>query len=290
MKQLTVISGKGGTGKTSITASLAVLAKNVVVADCDVDAPDLHMLLHPQIHETQLFKGSKQAVIDKSKCTECDVCRKTCRFNAITEEYTVDGIGCEGCGVCALICPVGAIKLKDRTSGNAYISKIQQGFMSHALLNPGEANSGKLVALVRQNAKNIAITEKLDLILIDGSPGIGCPVIASITGVDAALIVTEPTLSGIHDLKRVLALLGHFKVTPFVCVNMYDINPANSEQIQNYCRANSVEVLGLIPYDKEVTEAMVNGKTIVEYNLQSPVSREINTIWKKLITVMEQKP
>ena len=227
MKQLTVISGKGGTGKTSITASLAVLAKNVVVADCDVDAPDLHMLLHPQIIEKQPFKGSKLAAIEESKCTKCGLCHKICRFNAISDKLTVDSIGCEGCGVCAMICPVAAITLKERVSGNAYISKIPQGFMSHALLNPGEANSGKLVTLVRQNAKNIAITQKLDVIIIDGSPGIGCPVIASITGVDAALVVTEPTLSGIHDLKRVLGLLNHFKVTPFVCINMYDINPSN---------------------------------------------------------------
>jgi MinD superfamily P-loop ATPase len=290
MKQLTVISGKGGTGKTTITASLAVLAENVVVADCDVDAPDLHMLLHPRINETQLFKGSKLAVIDESKCTKCGVCHKTCRFNAISVKPSVDSISCEGCGVCVRICPAGAITLKDRTSGSAYISKIKQGFMSHALLNPGEANSGKLVTLVRQNAKNIAITEKLDLVIIDGSPGIGCPVIASITGVDATLVVTEPTLSGIHDLKRVLGLLNHFKITPFVCVNMYDINPGNTEQIQAFCRTNSVEVLGLIPYDKEVTEAMVNGKTIVEYNPQSPVSREITNIWNKLTQVLEEKP
>jgi MinD superfamily P-loop ATPase containing an inserted ferredoxin domain len=289
MRQLTVISGKGGTGKTSITASLAVLAKNVVVADCDVDAPDLHMLLPLKIHEKQLFKGPKMAVIDPSKCIKCYVCIKTCRFNAIKKELTVDNIGCEGCGVCALICPAGAITLKDRISGGAYISKIPQGFMSHALLNPGEANSGKLVTLVRQNAKNTAITEKIDLVIIDGSPGIGCPVIASITGVDATLVVTEPTVSGIHDLKRVLGLLSHFQITPYVCVNMYDINPSNTKQIQEFCRANSIAILGLIPYDKEVTEAMLNEKTIVEYNPENPVSREINHIWSKLTQVLEQK-
>jgi MinD superfamily P-loop ATPase len=290
MKQLTVISGKGGTGKTSITASLAVLAKNVVVADCDVDAPDLHMLLHPQITEKQPFKGSKLAMIDESKCTKCGLCRKTCRFDAISDKLTVDSIACEGCGVCALICPVAAITLKERVSGNAYISTIPQGFMSHALLNPGEGNSGKLVTLVRQNAKNIARTQKLDVIIIDGSPGIGCPVIASISGVDAALVVTEPTLSGIHDLKRALVLLNHFKVKPFVCINMHDINPDVAGQIQEFCLVNSVEVLGLIPYDKEVTEAMVNGKTIVEYNSRSPVSREITNIWNRLTKVLEIKP
>lgn len=289
MKQLTVISGKGGTGKTSITASLAVLAKKVVVADCDVDAPDLHMLLHPQIIEKHPFKGSKLAAIDMPKCTKCGLCRKTCRFDAISNNLTVDSIACEGCGVCALICPTGAITLKERVSGNAYISTITQGFMSHALLNPGEGNSGKLVTLVRQNAKNIAITRKLDVVIIDGSPGIGCPVIASISGVDAALVVTEPTLSGIHDLKRALGLLNHFKVKSFVCININDINPEVTGQIQEFCRANSVEVLGLIPYDEEVTEAMVNGKTIVEYSPESKVSMEINQMWTKIAKVLEVK-
>jgi len=287
VKQLTVISGKGGTGKTSITGSLAILAKNVVVADCDVDAPDLHMLLHPQIMEKQSFKGSKLAIIDVFKCAKCGLCRKTCRFDAISDDLTVDSIACEGCGVCALICPSTAITLTERVSGNAYISTIPQGFMSHALLNPGEGNSGKLVTLVRQNAKNIAITKKLDVIIIDGSPGIGCPVIASISGVDAALVVSEPTLSGIHDLKRVLGLLNHFKVAPFVCINMHDINPDITRQIQEFCRANNIEVLGLIPYNKEVTEAMVNGKTIVEYSPESKVSMEIKQMWTKITKVLE---
>jgi MinD superfamily P-loop ATPase len=290
MKQLTILSGKGGTGKTSITASLAVLAKNLVVADCDVDAPDLHMLLHPEILERQSFKGSKLAVINELKCTKCGVCKKICRFNAVTAQLSIDRIGCEGCGVCVMACPTEAITLKDRVSGNAYISKIPQGFMSHALLDPGEANSGKLVTLVRQNAKNIALTEKLDLIIIDGSPGIGCPVIASITGVDAALVVTEPTMSGIHDLQRVLGLLNHFKVTPFVCINMYDINPSNTEKIQVFCKTNNIEVVGILPYDSEVTKAMVNGKTIVEYSPKSPVSQEITQMWKKITQKLEKKP
>jgi MinD superfamily P-loop ATPase len=289
MKQLTVLSGKGGTGKTSITASIAVLAKNLVVADCDVDAPDLHMLLHPEILERQSFKGSKLAVINESKCTKCGVCKKICRFNAVTAPLSIDRIGCEGCGVCVMACPTEAINLKDRVSGNAYISKISQGFMSHALLDPGEANSGKLITLVRQNAKNTALTQNLDLVLIDGSPGIGCPVIASITGVDAALVVTEPTMSGIHDLQRVLGLLNHFKVTPFVCINMYDINQSNTEKIQVFCKTNNLEVVGILPYDSEVTKAMVNGKTIVEYSPNSPVSQEITQMWKKITQKLEKK-
>lgn len=282
MKQLTVLSGKGGTGKTTITASFAVLAKNAVVADCDVDAPDLHLLLHPEVIETQEFRGSKVAVIDKTKCTNCGLCKEKCRFNAITRDLKVEAIACEGCGVCAIVCPAGAITLAERVSGSAYISKIQYGFMSHALLNPGESNSGKLVTLVRQNAKILAKKESLDLIIIDGSPEIGCPVIASVTGVDAGLVVTEPTLSGIHDLKRVVQLMNHFKVTPFVCVNMYDVNTDNTNKILTFCDENKIDAVGNIPFNPEVTKAMVNGKTIIENFPAGNVAEEINNIWKKL--------
>ncbi len=286
MKQLTILSGKGGTGKTTLTASFAVLAKNAVVADCDVDAPDLHMLLHPEVMEMQQFKGSKIAVIDETKCTRCGLCREKCVFDAITSDLTVDAIACEGCGVCAFACPANAITLVERVSGSAYISKTKYGFMSHAMLHPGESNSGKLVTLVRQNAKILAEKENSDIAIIDGSPGIGCPVIASITGVDAGLVITEPTLSGIHDLERVLQLLNHFRVTPFVCINMYDINMENTERILSFCRKNRIEVVGKIPFSPKVTEAMVNGKTIVEYSPRSAVAKEIEAIWKKVVTLM----
>jgi MinD superfamily P-loop ATPase len=282
MKQLTVLSGKGGTGKTSLTASFAVLAKNAIVADCDVDAPDLHMLLHPEVIETQQFKGSKIAVIDETKCTKCSLCKEKCVFDAITGDVKIDAIACEGCGVCTIVCPTNAITLAERVSGSSYISKTKYGFMTHAVLHPGESNSGKLVTLVRQNAKIVAEKENSDLIIIDGSPGIGCPVIASITGVDTGLVVTEPTLSGIHDLERVLQLLNQFKVTPFVCVNMYDINMDNTEKILNFCRENNVKVVGRIPFSPKVTEAMVNGKTILEYSPRSAVAKEIANTWKKI--------
>lgn len=282
MKQLTVVSGKGGTGKTSITASFAVLAKNAVVADCDVDAPDLHMLLHPEIIKAQEFKGSKVAVIDETKCVKCGLCKEKCIFDAITSNLNVDVIACEGCGVCAVVCPKNAITLAERVSGEAYISKTKYGFMSHALLHPGESNSGKLVTLVRQNAKILAEKAKCDLIIIDGSPGIGCPVIASITGVDAALVITEPTLSGIHDLERVLQLLDHFNVAPFVCINMYDVNTGNTNKILSFCKENRIEVVGIIPFSPEVTQAMVNGKTVVEYAPKSGVSDEIKNMWNKM--------
>jgi MinD superfamily P-loop ATPase len=287
MKQMTVLSGKGGTGKTTITASFAVLAKNAIVADCDVDAPDLHMLLHPEIIKTQEFKGSKLAVIDESKCIKCSLCREKCRFNAVTEDFNIDTFSCEGCGVCTIVCPVNAITLNERISGHAYISKTRYGFMSHALLSPGEANSGKLVTLVRQNAKMLAEKENSTLIIIDGPPGIGCPVIASVTGVDAGLVVTEPTMSGIHDLKRALQLLEHFNVLPLVYVNMYDVNKENSEKILGFCKERGIEIAGRIPFNSKVTEAMVNGKTIVEHSPDNDVTKEIENIWKKISSVLE---
>ena len=282
MKQLTILSGKGGTGKTTLTASLAVLARKAVLADCDVDAPDLHILLHPEVIKTQEFKGSKLAVIDKTKCDNCGFCREKCRFDAITEAIEVDPVACEGCGVCAAVCPADAITLVERVSGHAYISKTKYGFMAHALLSPGEANSGKLVTLVRQNARILSEKENSDLIIIDGPPGIGCPVIASVTGVDAGLVVTEPTMSGIHDLKRALQLIEHFNVMPFVCINMYDINIRNTEKIMSFCREHSVEVVGRIPFDAAVTEAMVRGKTIVEYMPEGVATKEIKRVWEKI--------
>ncbi|MGC9095429.1 MAG: P-loop NTPase [Candidatus Bathyarchaeia archaeon] len=289
MKQITVLSGKGGTGKTTITASFAVLAKRAVVADCDVDAPDLHMLLHPEIIETQEFKGSKLAFIDEAKCMRCGLCREKCKFNAITENFAIDPLSCEGCGVCTIVCPTNAITLTERVSGHAYISKTKYGFMAHAMLSPSEANSGKLVTLVRQNAKVLAEKEKTDLIIIDGPPGIGCPVIASVTGVDAGLVVTEPTMSGIHDLKRALQLLGHFNVQPFVCVNMYDINKDNTQKIESFCKENSIEVVGKIPFNPKVVEAMVNGKTIMEYSPECNATYEIRRVWKKISKALESK-
>jgi MinD superfamily P-loop ATPase len=289
MRQIAVLSGKGGTGKTTITASFAVLAKKAVVADCDVDAPDLHMLLHPEIIETQEFKGSKLAVIDEAKCIKCGLCREKCKFNAVTENFTIDSFSCEGCGVCTIVCPTNAITLTERVSGHAYVSKTKYCFMAHAMLSPSEANSGKLVTLVRQNAKILAEKENCNFIIIDGPPGIGCPVIASVTGVDAGLVVTEPTMSGIHDLKRALQLLKHFNVQPFVCVNTYDINRDNTKKVERFCKENGIDVIGKIPFNPIVTEAMVNGKTIIEYSPRSAVAKEIEGIWEKLSTLVSEK-
>jgi len=289
LKQIAVVSGKGGTGKTTITGSFVALAHDVVIVDCDVDAATLHLLLHPQIVETQEFKGSKLAVMDKTICVKCNLCRDACKFNAIDASLRIDLFSCEGCGVCAVICPVKAISLKERVSGCAFISKTKYGTMSHARLNPGEANSGKLVTLVRHNARQIAEKEKRKLILIDGPPGIGCPVIASVSGVDVGLVVAEPTMSGIHDLKRALLLLNHFHVKPFACINMYDINRKNAERIVKFCQKNEVEVAGKISVDPMVTEAMVTGKTVVEYSPESAVSREIETVWNRVMSASNEE-
>ena len=282
VKEITVLSGKGGTGKTSVTASLAVLAQNAVLTDCDVDAPDLHMLLKPEVLEKLEFKASRVAVLDEELCVQCGKCEEHCRFGAI-EKKVIDPILCEGCGVCVYVCPVAAIELEKRISGYAFISKTKYGPMSHALLNPGEENSGKLVSLVRKNAKKIAEKENCELIINDGPPGIGCPVIASVGGADVGLIVVEPTLSGIHDMERAQGLLNHFKIPSLVCVNKYDLNEENTSRIEEFCSSNGVKVIGKIPFDPVVTEAMVAGKPVIEYSPESTVSKAIEELWKQTL-------
>ncbi|MDD2777943.1 MAG: ATP-binding protein [Methanocellales archaeon] len=275
MKQITIISGKGGTGKTTITASFAALAHNPVIVDCDVDAADLHLLLHPLIRSKQEFRGSKEAVIDEEKCIDCRLCEGVCRFDAI-DGHTIDPILCEGCGVCAYVCPENAITLREKISGYAFISETEYGPMVHARLNIAEEASGKLVSLVRNEARKIA--EGRDLILIDGPPGIGCPVIASLSGVDRAVIVTEPTMSGIHDLERILGMARHFGIASLVCINKYDLNEENTNRILGFCQINDVNVVGKILYDPIVTKAMIAGKPIVEFS-GGQVSREIKKMW-----------
>ena len=282
VKEITVLSGKGGTGKTSVTASLAVLAQRTVLTDCDVDAPDLHMLLNPEVQEKQEFRASRVAVINEDTCVQCGKCEEHCRFSAI-EDHSIDPVLCEGCGVCVYVCPVAAIELEKRVSGYAFISKTMYGSMSHALLKPGEENSGKLVRLVRKNAKKIGEKENCELIINDGPPGIGCPVIASAGGVNIGLIVVEPTLSGIHDMERALGLLTHFKIPALVCVNKYDLNRENTKRIVRFCESNGVDIVGKIPFDPVVTEAMVAGKPIVEYSPKCKVSQAIKEMWQSIL-------
>ncbi|MEM3047303.1 MAG: P-loop NTPase, partial [Candidatus Bathyarchaeia archaeon] len=281
-RQIAVASGKGGTGKTTIVASFAALAGKTVVADCDVDAATLHLLLNPKVTSQQEFKGSKLASIDRDKCARCAICEGACRYHAI-ENLQVDPVLCEGCGVCAYVCPREAVSLQERVSGYAYVSETRFGPMSHARLLAAEANSGKLVAVVRHNAKRLAEREGLDLILIDGPPGIGCPVIASLTGVDLVVMVAEPTLSGLHDLERVLGVASHFGVKPLTIVNMYDINRGNAERIRDFCRRRGIGVIGMIPFDPTVTEAMVAGRPVAEYSPDCDASKEIEKAWGEVL-------
>ena len=285
MKQLTVISGKGGTGKTSITAAFASLADDAVFADCDVDAADLHLILKPQIKKTIGFHGLKLACIDKDQCIDCKKCYDSCRFGAIDEEINLIKESCEGCGVCEYVCPVDAITMVDRDSGFAYISETRFGPMAHAVLKTAEEASGKLVAVVRENAKRLAEEKKKDMVIIDGPPGIGCPVIASLTGVDLVLIVTEPTLSAIHDLERILGVANHFGIPSVVCINKCDINLNNTEKIEQYCKRKDIEVVGKLPYDAVVTEAMIHEKSVIEFS-DGKLSNNIIHMWDKIREVL----
>ncbi|MCD6166483.1 ATP-binding protein [bacterium] len=285
VKELVIISGKGGTGKTSITAAFAALAENQVIADCDVDAADLHLILEPEVKYREDFRGGRTASIDKNLCTQCGKCIEVCRFDAISKDFVVDNISCEGCGVCVYFCPVKAIDFPERIVGEWFISETRFGPMVHAKLGIAQENSGKLVTTVRRNAGLIAEKENKDLIIIDGAPGVGCPVIASIGGADCVLIVTEPTLSGVHDMKRVVELANHFNIKTAACVNKFDLNPQITEQIETYCVANGVDFMGKIHFDHVVTKAMVQKKSVVEYS-DGVVAREIKDVWENVKNVL----
>jgi MinD superfamily P-loop ATPase len=285
MRQITVISGKGGTGKTTITAALSCLAEKAVLADCDVDAADLHILLDPAVQRTEEFSGGKTAVMQKALCTQCGACRELCRFGAIGGSLTIDPVSCEGCGVCAALCPVKAIIMVPKLSGHWFVSATRNGPMVHARLGIGEDNSGKLVSQVRQEAKRLAEEKIFDYVIVDGPPGIGCPVIASITGVDLVLVVTEPTLSGLHDLDRVLAVAGHFAIPATVCINKCDINPENALAIEDFCSLQKVKVAGRIPYDRSVVTALMQRHTVFEHSCGS-VAAEITRIWESITAMV----
>ncbi len=281
MKQIVVISGKGGTGKTVIVASFAALAKNKIMVDCDVDASNLHLLLTPTIKEKHSFKSGFTAIIDREKCTECGKCIEICRFEAIETDYRIDPISCEGCAFCSFVCPANAIKMEESLSGEWFISETRYGPMVHAKLGIAEENSGKLVSLVREKAKELGDKQNSDWIIIDGSPGIGCPVIASLSGVDYAVVVTEPTLSGLHDADRVIQVAAHFKVPVKLIVNKYDLNNEITEKIEEYCQDKDIDVIGKIPFDDSIVKAMVKGKTVIEYN-SCKSEKEIRRIWGRL--------
>jgi MinD superfamily P-loop ATPase len=281
MKQIVVISGKGGTGKSVLTASFAALAKNKVMVDCDVDAADLHLLLHPKVKERHEFRSGKTAKLDKALCNKCGKCIALCRFDAIHDDLVIDPVSCEGCGLCSLICPFGAITMQENIAGEWFVSDTKYGPFVHAKLGIAEENSGKLVAKVRQIAKETAEKKGLDYVIIDGPPGIGCPVIASLSGVDCALVVTEPTLSGLHDAKRVIEVAEHFKVPVKLVVNKYDLNIDMTGEIEKFCALKGISVTGKIGFDKTIVESMVAGKTIVEY-CGVRIKEEVVKIWKEL--------
>ncbi len=278
VNEVAVISGKGGTGKTTICAALGMIADEIVMADCDVDAPDLHILLSPTIKSTTAFVASKMAVIDEDLCTSCGLCEEACRFDAITDSK-VDSIACEGCGVCEFVCPEHAIQMTDHQSGNLYESDTRVGRMAHAKLLPGEGNSGRLVTEVRKLATRIATENGLSTVLIDGSPGIGCPVIATVTGIKLGIIVTEPTMSGIHDMQRVLELLKRFRVKAMVIINKFDLNLENTEAIERYCTENDAEVLGRIKFDSIMTQSMVAAQTLPEFAPDHEISQLLQAFW-----------
>ena len=280
MKEIVVLSGKGGTGKTSIVASFAALARSKVLVDCDVDAADLHLLLQPAIKHTEEFWSGKTAFIDKRFCTRCEVCETVCRFEAI-RNFKVDPISCEGCGFCFHVCPEGTIKMRNNLAGHWFISDTRYGPLVHARLGIAQENSGKLVALVRQNARLIAEGEGYSHILSDGPPGIGCPVISSLSGADLALLVTEPTLSGMHDLERILGVCRHFGVPAMVCINKYDLNEENTCQIEEFCLEQGIEVISRLPFDNVVTEALVQGLPVVEYS-EGRLTQEIEALWQRV--------
>jgi len=296
MKELAVISGKGGTGKTSLVASFAALAEKKVLADCDVDAADLHLVLSPDVKREEVFHGGKKFAIVQEKCSRCGKCLSLCRLDAIRENRSeegevkkvrIDAISCEGCGVCAYFCPVEAIESFRGEAGKWFISDTRHGPMVHARLGIAQQNSGKLVTVVRTQARQLAEEKALDFVIIDGPAGIGCPVIASITGTDLVLVVTEPTLSGRHDLERAAALAGHFGIQVVVCINKFDLNPQIAVQTREWCWRNGIVVVGEIPYDPVFTQAQLRAKSVVEH-APGPTSKAVEMTWLRVRDLLQQ--
>jgi len=287
MKELVIVSGKGGTGKTTLAASFAALSNDKVMADCDVDAADLHLLLKPNILKTEKFISSQVAVIDQESCLACDICRNVCRFDAISEDYVVNPMDCEGCRFCERMCPIEAIHMEKQENGRWHIAETEFGPMVFAQLGVAEENSGQLVSLVRKEAQKLAKENNLNYIIIDGPPGVGCPVNSAITGAQLAVIVTEPTMSGIHDLMRILELTRQFRVPALVIVNKFDLNLENTKEIKSYCQKQQVEVVGEIPFDPGVIEALKAGEILVRFSGDGKVSEIVADIWKRVFNRLQ---
>ncbi|MBU4277025.1 MAG: ATP-binding protein [Proteobacteria bacterium] len=291
MPEILVISGKGGTGKTSVTGALAYLAQNKVICDLDVDAPDLHLLLQPQARQVHQFYSGNEAIINPELCTSCGLCKEKCRFEAIIEgedAFRVDPLKCEGCKLCVALCPAEAIEFPQRHCGTWQVSDTRMGPMVHAQLFPGQENSGRLVALLRQHARELSQEHGYELILSDGPPGIGCPVISSMSGTDLAVVVTEPTPSGRHDLERVLELCRHFKVPAGVIINKCDLNLDQSQAIADYCAREGLELLAQLPFDPAMVRAMVQGQVINEYQ-QNGLAEDLAQAWEKILKMAAHK-
>jgi len=289
--EIVVLSGKGGTGKTSFTAAMAVLAgADAVIADCDVDAANMHLLLKPDFGQTSDFYSGELAVIDQDLCTVCGKCSDICRFNAIplkNKHYEINNLDCEGCGYCAKICPEKAINMKERKSGKVYISKTKaESTMVHARLDIAAENSGKLVAKVKKDAKDIATAERKKFIIVDGSPGIGCPVVSSLSGANYVVLVTEPSVSGLHDLIRVYEVIKRFRIKAGCIINKSDINEAKSREIKTFLFNKRIDHLADIPYDSDFSAAMTKGLTIVE--IQSPLKQKTEEIWEKIKLIINK--
>ncbi|MEW6567634.1 MAG: ATP-binding protein [Chloroflexota bacterium] len=292
MRQLVVLSGKGGTGKTSVAAAFAHLAHagpsplRCVLADADVDAPNIELLLRPRRLEEHEFTAGRVAVIDQDRCEACGLCVEACRFDAVSPSppHQVDGIACEGCAACFYVCPEEAIQMQPQRGGSWFRSQTDYGPLFHAALLPGQENSGKLVTLVKQHARLHALDGGFEATLVDGPPGIGCPVISAISGADLALAVAEATNSGLHDLERALATTTHFGVPALACINRWDIDPDNATRIEDECRRQGVEVVGRIPFDPAVTVAMVQGEPVTVRFPEAPASLALAEIWRKVAT------
>ncbi len=284
--EIAVVSGKGGTGKSSITAALAGMKQHLLLADCDVDAANLYLLFQPEHTLEEVFVSGYKAVIDKESCSNCGLCIDYCRFDAIhlvEGEVQISGLSCDGCFLCSRLCPEQAIRMEPENKSRLYAGDFRYGKMVYGRLYPGEENSGRLVDLVRQQARETARENMLDFILLDGPPGIGCPVISTITGVNKVIIVTEPSVSGLHDLQRIHDLCEHFKLSQAVIINKYDLNPGISIRIEEYCKKQNLRLLGKVPFDPLVVEAMVEGKSIVEYSPDSPAALCIKNSLEELL-------
>jgi MinD superfamily P-loop ATPase len=298
LEQLVILSGKGGTGKTSLAAAFAHLASShspglkAVLADADVDAANLELMLSPQRLEAHEFLGGSIAIIEQARCNACGNCEQVCRFDAIQADhgsYSVDPIACDGCAACAYQCPEEAISMQPQIVGQWYRSKTRYGTLFHADLYPAQENSGKLVTMVKQNARLLALDEQYPLIIVDGPPGISCPVISALAGADAVLVVAEPTSAGIHDMQRVLELARHFRLNGMVCINKEDLYPEGSSQIKHYCNQHQVKVVGTIPYDEAVNQAIIAGEPVTQFQPSAPASRAIRQTWMEVVSLMRKE-